>query len=326
MDGVIRFGLGAVAKAGHTAVEAILAARNAAGPFKSLWDFLCRVDLRVVNKSVIENLISAGAFDTLCPNRRSLMEGLPDLLSAAQKKCSDGNQCSLFEMMTDPENDTGPDLPDVEDYTQQERLEHEMEATGLYISGHPFEEHEKRIQALTSCSISDLGRWSCKNRAPLFGGMVLSITDRMTKNGNAMGIVKIEDGKSRVEVVCFPKIWETLRGRIGPGTVCLVQGLPEEREELSVIAKEIYLPEDIERGRLAPFVRVSLFADSMKDRPFKELLRALKTYPGKASVLLELKDDTDSVVLMLDNVRVNPDAPIESALGELLPESAFQIQ
>ncbi len=322
---VIRFGLSAVSKAGHTAVEAILSARGDGGPFKSLWDFLCRVDMRVVNKSVVENLIFAGAFDTICPNRRQLAEGLADLVAAAQKKCSEGNQCSLFDSDSDQGIDNGPELPDVEDYTQQEKLDQEMNATGLYISGHPFEEHEVTLCALSSCRISELGQWTNKNRPPLFGGMIASITDKMTKNGNLMGIVKIEDGRSRVEVVCFPKIWESLKDRIDPGTICLVQGTPEEREGLSVIAKNIFLLEDVRQGRLAPYVRLSVEAESLKDKSFKELLRALKMYPGKAPILLEIKDEADAVVFLLEDLKVNPGAPIETALAEVLPKSDFQI-
>ncbi len=202
---VIRFGLGAVSKSGPTAVEAILAARNEGGPFASLWDFLCRVDLRVVNKSVVENLIRAGAFDSLNDNRRQLLEGLPDLVSAASKKCADGNQCSLFELMPEETDEGGPDLPEVEDFSLHERLELEKEATGLYISGHPFEQHEAKVRAFSNCAISDLKEWKGKKNPPLVGGMVLSVRERTTKNGDPMGIIEIEDGESRVEAVCFPR-------------------------------------------------------------------------------------------------------------------------
>ena len=322
---VIRFGLGAVSKSGHTAVEAILAARNEGGPFASLWDFLCRVDLRVVNKSVVENLIRAGAFDSLNDNRRQLLEGLPDLVSAASKKCADGNQCSLFELMPEETDEGGPDLPEVEDFSLHERLELEKEATGLYISGHPFEQHEAKVRAFSNCAISDLKKWKGKKNPPLVGGMVLSVRERTTKNGDPMGIIEIEDGESRVEAVCFPKTWASLRGKISAGQVCFVSGFPEERGETSVIARSVFPVEEAGERGSPPYVRVSVFEDSLKSVSVKDLFRALKTYPGKSPVLFEIRNDAYSVTMLLQDVRVDPGAPIAAAVEEVLPGEMFQI-
>ncbi len=213
---VIRFGLGAVSKSGHTAVEAILAARNEGGPFASLWDFLCRVDLRVVNKSVVENLIRAGAFDSLNDNRRQLLEGLPDLVSAASKKCADGNQCSLFELLPEETDEGGPDLPEVEDFSIHERLELEKDATGLYISGHPFEQHEAKVRSFSNCAIGDLKKWKGKKNPPLVGGMVLAVRERTTKNGDPMGIIELEDGESRWRRSVFRRHGHPSGGKFPP--------------------------------------------------------------------------------------------------------------
>ncbi|MBL3538859.1 DNA polymerase III subunit alpha [Aminivibrio sp.] len=323
---VIRFGLGAVSKSGHTAVEAILAARNEGGPFVSLWDFLCRVDLRVVNKSVVENLIRAGAFDSLNDNRRQLLEGLPDLVSAASKKCADGNQCSLFELIPEETDEGGPDLPDVEDFLLYERLELEKEATGLYISGHPFEQHEAKVRSFSNCSISDLKKWKGKKNPPLVGGMVLSVRERTTKNGDPMGIIEIEDGDSRMEAVCFPKTWASLRGKFSTGQVCFISGFPEERGETSVIARSVFSAEEAGERGSPPYVRVTVFADSLRNVSVKDLFRTLKTYPGKSPVLFEIRNDACSVTILLQDVRVDPGAPIASAVQEVLPEEMFRIE
>lgn len=326
IEDVVRFGLGAVAKAGHTAVEAILTSRNEGGFYVSLWDFLCRVDLRVVNKSVVENLIRAGAFDSINDNRRSLLEGLPDLVSAASKKCAEGNQCSLFELLPEEGEDVGPDLPDVEDFPLHERLELEKEATGLFISGHPFEQHEEKVRALTNCRIADLKTWRSKRIPPLVGGMVLAVKERTTKNGDLMGIIEIEDGESRVEAVCFPRIWAPLRGKITSGQICFVQGFPEARENVSVIAKNVFSLQDVEEKRSVPFVRLSVFADYLKGELVKDLFRALKTYPGKSPVLFELRNDLESVVMLLQDIKIDPGAPLVPLLAEVLSEEIFQIE
>lgn len=322
---VVRFGLGAVARAGHAAVDAIVAARAEKGPFSSLWDFLRRVDLRVVNKSIVENLIGAGAFDALCGNRRKLLEGLPDLHSAAQRTLIDVNQCSLFECLPSAEDEAGPDLPDVEDFSLREKLELEKDATGLYISGHPFDQHEARVRSLSSCRIGELKTWKSRKIPPLFGGMILSVKEKTTKKGDLMGIIEIEDGESRVEVVCFPKTWAPLRGKTGQGQICFIQGFPEERGNLSVLAKTVHIiPQDGENG-MPPFVRLSLLGDFAKSVSFKDFFRALKTYPGKSPVLLEFRNDSDSVVMLLPDIKVDAGAPLVPLLSKVLPEELFSI-
>ncbi|PKL03390.1 MAG: DNA polymerase III subunit alpha [Synergistetes bacterium HGW-Synergistetes-2] len=322
---VVRFGLGAVAKAGHTAVEAILAARNTGTSFLSMWDFLCRVDLRVVNKAVVENLVRAGAFDNLGNNRRKLLEGLPELISAAQKKCANSNQCSLFDSL--PEEDAaGPDLPDVSDFTLLERLEMEKDAVGLYISGHPFEQYEKKVRMLSNCTIAEVRSWRSKRIPPLVGGLVLSVKERTTKNGDPMGIVEIEDAESRIEAVCFPRTWEPLRGTIQPGRVCLVSGFPEERGDTNIIAKSItLLDEDDGRNGTTSFVRISVLADFLQNVSFKDFIRALKACPGKSPVLLELRNDSESTVLYLQDIKVDGRGGITPLLSEVIPEELFQI-
>ena len=322
---VIRFGLGAVSKCGHTAVDAILSAREAEGPFESLWDFLCRVDLRVVNKSVVENLIKAGAFDSLNENRRQLVEGLPDLISSASRKCMDDSQQSLFDLTEDVCGGDGPALPEAEDFSPRERLEGEKEATGLYISGHPFEQHEAKIRSYSNCSISSLRLWRGRKNLLLVGGMILSVKERTTKKGDPMGIIELEDGEARVEAVCFPKVWAPLRGRLCPGQICFVTGFPEERAETSVIARMVTPLEDDGTPETPPFFRFAVNAASMEKISVKELFRALKAFPGRSPVIFEIAGGSDSVTMLLQDVKVDPAAPISNAVEEILPAGAFFI-
>ncbi len=322
---VIRFGLGAVSKCGQAALDAILSARKTGGPFESLWDFLCRADLRVVNKSVVENLIKAGAFDSLNENRRQLAEGLPELISTASRKCMDESQQSLFDLTEDVCGGGGPSLPQVEDYSLRERLEGEKEATGLYISGHPFEQHEAKVRSYSNCSISDLKLWKGRKNPLLVGGMILSVKERTTKNGDPMGTIELEDGEARVEAVCFPKTWAPLRGRLSPGQLCFVSGFPEERAESSVIAKVVSPLEGDGNPGAAPYLRFSVNAGPMEKISVKELFRALKAFPGKSPVLFEIKDGGDSVTMLLQDVKVDAAAPISEAVEEILPVGAFSI-
>ena len=321
---VIRFGLSAVAKAGHAAVDAIVKERVEGGPFVSMWDFLCRVDLRVVNRGVVENLVQSGAFDSIEGNRRKLFTALTDLISAAQRKNADGNQGTLFDTLTD-EDIKGPEIQDVPDFTYIERLEKEKEAVGLYISGHPFEQHERKLRPLTNCALSDAKSWRGKRVPLLLGGMVLSIEEKMTKNGDPMAILEIEDSDSRLESLCFPKVWESLRGRINQGDVCIVSGFPEDREGSKVIAKQVFLQEEEGMRGLSPFVRISISAEHLDNVSFKDFVRSLKSCPGRSPVLLEFYNDTESTILSLQGVKVDPLADIAAILSEVLPRGLFKV-
>lgn len=320
---VVRFGLGAVAKAGHAAVDAIVEERETGGPFTSLWDFLLRVNLRVVNRGVVENLILSGAFDSIEPNRQKLFGALPDLVPAAQRRAADANQGTLFEGLAD-EDKNGPELPDTPDFPGIERLEKEKEAVGLYISGHPFELHENRIRPLTNCSLSDATDWRGK-RIPLqLGGMVLSINERYTRRGDPMAVIELEDSDSRLQFLCFPKVWEHVGGTVSPGDVCLITGFPEDRDGSKIIANQVVpVLEDSELPN--PFVRVSIAADRLKRVSFKDLVRSLKSCPGKSPVILEFCGEGERTEVLLQGIKVDPGKDIASAISEVIPRTMFDV-
>ncbi|MDR2137082.1 MAG: DNA polymerase III subunit alpha, partial [Synergistaceae bacterium] len=173
---VIRFGLGAVAKVGHNAVEAIVAARKN-GKYTSLWDFVSRVGAEAVNKSAIENLIKAGAFDELMSNRTRLLAALPGFVLTAQKKNKDQGQYSLFDTLETAESAEEPDMPDVEDEKVAEKLEHEIEVMGIYISGHPFDAFEEKAKKYATCTVEELSCWRGSIPAK-GGGIILSVTEK----------------------------------------------------------------------------------------------------------------------------------------------------
>ena len=322
---VVRFGIGAVAKAGHAAVESIIAERSANGPYASMWDFLTRVDLRLVNKGVVENLVSSGAFDGLEQNRRKLLEGLPDLVQAAQKRAANGNQGSLFDSLPD-EDRSGPDLPDVPDFSTLERLEGERQAVGLYISGHPFEQYEEEVRPHTNCTLADVKSWRGRRVPVLVGGLVVSTEERTTKSGDPMGFIELEDVESRLRVVCVPRVWEPLRGQISQGAVCLVSGFPDDRDNGGLVAKKVMLIEDGEiPAESPPFVRISVFADHLERLPLREFVRALKSCPGRSTVLLELRNDAESTVISLSDVKVDARADIYSHISRVMPADMFHV-
>ena len=320
---VIRFGLGAVSRLGHNAVEAIISARKD-GPFKSLWDFLRRVDLHLINRAVVENLIKAGAFDEILPNRARLAASVPDFIQAAQRLASGGDQLSLFEAGGDGAGgDSEPDMPDIEEYGLYEKLELEKEVTGLYISGHPFDSCAEQIANFANCSISELPFWRGR-RPPRVGGILLSVTEKTTKKGDAMGVLLLEDSEASLSMVAFPKTWEKIRDRVQVGAVCVVEGKMDDREQLLIdrITPLTDLAEKEPR-----LVRIRLRVNLMPALDVKNFARALRECKGASPVLLELRDDRDACVISLNDFRVNPSdaGRIRECLSGVVPPEALDV-
>ncbi|MGB4366952.1 MAG: DNA polymerase III subunit alpha [Acetomicrobium sp.] len=317
---VIRFGLTAVAKAGSGAVEAILKAREEGGPFKSLWDFVSRIDLRAVNRSVIESLIGVGAFDGLHNNRRQILESLPILLEMRARQEEDKYQQRLFSLEADGFFSEEPALVEVEDFEFRQKLELEKAAVGLYISGHPFEAYETRVRKYAFCTPSELVYW-CSKKSPLIGGIVTEVTERYTKKGDLMGIVEIEDLEAKLEIVCFPRIWSKVKAFCQMGNVILVTGRLEERGGLTVIAEDIVSLEIAESENHQIF-RLRIPFHLCNETVLRDLLRTCKSYPGKDQVLVEVYNDKFSAFILLNGTLVNTSddliEKIEDRIGSFL--------
>lgn len=193
-DQQVLYGLGAVKGTGWAAIEVILAAREQEGPFKDLFDFCRRLDLRKVNRRVIESLIRAGAFDKLESNRAALLAGVGLAISAAEQSGANSGQDSLFGAVADS---VAHVLPKVPAWPEQERLQHEKAALGFYFSGHPYIGYQKELAAFVRGGLASL---KPQEQPQLLAGVVMGIRIRMTGRGK-MAIVTLDDATSRIEIV-----------------------------------------------------------------------------------------------------------------------------
>ncbi len=318
---VIRFGLGAVSRMGHNAVEMIVQERVRNGKFKSFWDFVKRVDLSVLNRAVIENMIKAGAFDEILSNRARLINALPFFLSAVQSQ--DNSQPGLFD---DPEFESEPELPEFAEYSEHEKLDFEKEVTGLYISGHPFESYCDKILPFTNCEIADLASWSGKNLLPAVGGLVVAINERMTKKGDTMCNLQLEDSEHSLTLVAFPKTWAILKAKVKAGDACVVEGRLDDREQM--IIENFYTLDEL-KDKAKRYVNISLdfsdanFASGMRSFSMKEFYTALRDCRGKDYIILELRNDSETCKVWLSE-QVEPEK-IKRRLSQILPENVFKI-
>ena len=250
----IRFGLGAIARVSHNVVDVILQERQKNGTFKTLWDFVKRVDLSVVHKTVIENMIKAGAFDSILSNRAQLINVLQIYLDAISKlnNSKKKGQMSLFDDLA-PEEDSEPEMPKIPDFDSHTRLNYEREVTGLYISGHPYDKYQAKLEKFTNCTIGDISGWRSKDIKPIFGGIITSLKERTTKKGDIMCSLQIDDSENSIDVIIFPNKWQDLKGQISQDMPCLIEGSIDDRGQ--ILLDKIYTDLD---GLKNEFVSVPL--------------------------------------------------------------------
>ena len=299
---IIRLGLSAVAKVGNSAVKNIIGSRQQEGPFKSFWDFFLKIDARVVNRGVIENLIKSGAFDNLEKNRAKLLNALPSFLEYASKKCNDTNQCSLFDNVED--SDIEPLIEECEDFTDREKLNFEKESMGIYISGHPYDNYYPMIKNHINCAFSELPLWQSGNQQVITAGLLTSYKERYTKKGDPMGVLDFEDSEATVEAVMFPRQWSKYKPMLTAGSLYLIKGQVRQDRGLSILADEIYTEEDF-RSFITPHVTITVESEGLEQVFYGDLCRLLGKYPGKYEVLLKLVNSERTVVSLLKSVKVD---------------------
>jgi DNA polymerase-3 subunit alpha len=233
VDKSMRFGLGAVKNVGGGAIEAILEARST-GMFKDIFDFCERVDLRRVNKRVVESLIKCGAFDSTGSHRSALMEGLEGATSYGQKVQEEraSAQTSLFgtEEVVSSNGSKGMRLPTVAEWHDKEKLAYEKEALGFLITGHPLDRYLDDIKRLASCEIINLSEQTDGGEIRVCG-IVCGLKEIITKKGDRMGFVTIEDLTGSVEVTVFSDVYNAAITLLKSDDPLLITGKLEKGEK-----------------------------------------------------------------------------------------------
>jgi DNA polymerase III subunit alpha len=343
----IRFGMAAVKNVGQGAVEEILRARAIDGSFKSLEDFLAKVNCRIVNRKTIESLIKAGAFDRF-NDRSALLHNIDTILAYAsrlQKEVNNG-QTDLFGV-----DEVGlavaPKLKlDKADttFTMREQLTWERELLGLYLSQHPLAQYETFL-AEQAVPLSSLHA-SMEGKAVTIGGAISDIREITTKNGQKMAFVKLVDMKGEVELVLFPSVYQSTADIWVRDHVLVVKGKVSSKDkngnfsqdikimpfEANLITQEqidAYQPTGAKATTPAEsftpqvknttivqklFVRIE---DTNDQDKLLELKKLIDTTPGETEVVLVVGPDRTKQIIRLP-VRVTPSEDILHSVGELV--------
>jgi DNA polymerase-3 subunit alpha len=324
-DGIIRFGLGAVKNVGHSAIEAILEARESGGPFANLTDFLERTDLKSVNKRVAESLIAAGTCDGFGAHRAQLMEMLSSELEGAQKRQAerDRGQVSLFDADNGEEvfQNSEAQFPSVPEWSLHEMLSREKAALGFYVSGHPMERYRDEVNAFTSAGLGELDQLM-DNSPVTVAGVISGMTRKTKANGNPFAFVMLEDFTGSAESLVFSEPYEQYSELLREDNMVLLKGRLSKREgdTPKVIAQE-FMPLSEVRRRLT--ARMHLLLVSGEDTDLAdEALNVLKKHPGNVPVFLHVEHAEEGPPLRLraEGIGVNPEGNVMEELKAILGE------
>jgi DNA polymerase III subunit alpha len=320
----IRFGLAAIKNVGETAIEAILRARGEQGPFATLPDFCARVDLRLVNRRVIESLIKAGAFDGIGPCRAHLLATLDVGMETGQRQQRDREegQTSLFETGSPPPPVSA--VPSLPEWEPDQLLAYEKEVLGFYLSGHPLTRYRPVIESLGVTPAGELAARPTGARVTLLG-QVAALKEIPTKSGDRMAFVTLEDMDGTVELTVFPAPFKAAAALLRGREPILVRGRVDDTDKGRVILAEEIRP--LAQAVAAPpapaggppqACRISVGGDADPAAVVAGLERACAAHPGPVPVFLHVRLPEQEVVIRARGLAVDGAAELVAKVEALL--------
>jgi len=331
--GVVRFGLAAVKGVGEKAVEQMIAARERVGRFESLFHFCENVDLRAVNKQVLEALIKAGAFDRLGGNRAQMMAGLESAMDngAALQADKQKGQMNFFGEMAG-QTDYSQDhkrLPSITPWPEPQMLAYEKQVLGFYVTSNPLSHHAETINLFSTVNTSQLAD-GLGDRQVVIGGMITKIRYNITKSGrnagSKMAVFNLEDLQGQVEVVLFPDALNQFSSVLAEDSIVFVRGRADyRREKPNIIASELIALNEV-REKLAAKVSIKLNAGDVTKEKVAMIRSICQHHKGKSPVYVALKTDKGRVHAAADKaLSVNPDLEFCRKMRQLVGEENFQL-
>ena len=304
-EGKIRFGLGAIKGTGEAAVESIVSEREENGPFTDIFNFAERVNLRTVNKKTFESLAMAGAFDGFDDTHRNQFlfqhEGESNLIELAIKygnnyqQEKDASQQSLFGGKGGMEIPK-PKLPNVDRFTEIEKLKIEKDVVGFYISGHPLDQFRVEFDNFCTCALDDIENY--KNNVIHIGGIVVKTNERLTKRGQPFGLFTLEDFNGTIDMALFGEDYLKNKHFLVMGNFLYLTGRVEERYNQPGLwefrPKAFHLLSEI-RAELSKEIELTIDASKINSVIVSELERVAQTYTGKCLLKVNVYDNEEQI-------------------------------
>lgn len=322
--GQIRYALSAIKSVGRPVIDAVVAEREARGPYLNLGDFVTRVTDRDMNKRVVEHFIKAGAMDSLGGTRKQLLSVYLQVIDGIQqnRKNNLAGQLSLFDIAGEEEKvDYQVSLPDVGEYSKEMKLAFEKEVLGIYISGHPLEEYRETWKKNITNTTADFaldeetGETRVADGAKVtIGGMITEKKIKYTKNEKVMAFLQVEDLVGSVEVIVFPRDYEKYGNAVMEDSKVFIKGRVsvEEDKDAKLVCEQITTFEQMPKKLWIKFPTKDAF-EQQRDT----LFGILREEEGKDNVVIYVENPKS-----MNPLSANWNVSAEAALIERL-EAAF---
>ena len=325
--GEIRYGLGAVKNVGLGAVEEIMRLREKGEQISSLFGFCESVDLRKVNRRVLDSFIKAGAFDSTGAHRSQLMLLLEEALERGQARQRDrrGGQPALFDGLVSSHGII--QLPDIEEWPEHQLLSFEKEVLGFYLTSHPLMRYEADIRELTTTDTETLPELVSGAQISI-GGLVAEVKEISTKKGDQMAFLTLEDMKGRVEVIVFPDLFRSVRPYIKVDMPVVIRGVLDKGEERYKVKASSLVPLDEAKKEKVSKVHFRLRTPGLSKEQLLRLKEILVENKGGCEALLHLIVPHQSEVVMAISpaLAVNPSEQMRRSVEGLFGEKTVEME
>jgi len=305
VDNKIRFGLSGIKNVGDAAIDLLLSVRNDLGEFSSFIQFCGAVDTRKVNKKVLESLTKAGCFDEMGLRRAQILNIIQDKMDKLQKK-DQRNGYQQMDMFGNASSSINTfEIPDLDELSHSEILSGEKEALGFYFSQHPLQPYENIIKQMTKHDSLTLKEMDITDDVSIVA-IVSGCKEILTKKGDKMAYLTLEDTKGILEAIVFPDLYSKNVFIIKGDKPLFVSGSVEKSEEgpAKIKVKNISLLEDIVH-EMQKTVKINIQCEVFKKEDLKKLRDVLIGLNGKASVLLEFTMNGEKQVLRLNEIKID---------------------
>ena len=328
----IRFGLAAVKNVGGNAIESIVAARTKLKrPFASVFEFCEEVDLRLLNKRVLESLIKSGAMD-LMGRRAQLMEVLDKAIDRAQKtqRDAESGQHGLFGVFLEEEPTSNDKLPNVPDWDEHTRLTAEKEILGFFITGHPLEKYKEKLEDLNAKSTLDISAMTAstgKDEVITTAGVITSLRIAKSKKGDFYAQAALEDMSGKVDMIVFPEAYRRLQEKVKLEVPVLVKAgvRIEEGANPKITVADISALEDV-KVPLPKALRIRIPIETSTEQTVEALHSVFNERKGEAKVLFDVERQGEFMVVMeAEGYNVLPDRNFIARVEQLCGRGSVRI-
>lgn len=329
--GAIVYGIGAIKGVGEGPIEAIQEAREKGGYFKDLFDFCARIDLKKVNKRVIEKLILAGALDRLGPHRAAMMASLNDAVKSASQhhQAEAFGQADMFGVLTDAPEEVEQKYTQVPEWPEKVWLEGERETLGLYLTGHPINAYLKELNRYTSCRLNEATP-TRRDQSITVAGLVIAARVMTTKRGTRIGLMTLDDRSGRMEVMLFSDALERYAELLEKDKILVISGqvsFDDFNGGLKMSAREV-MDMGSAREKYARGLSISIEQSQIDEQffeRFSEILTPHRAGTVPVNVYYQRPDARARLVLGTE-WRVTPSDTLLDELQQLLGSDQVELE